>query len=49
MVRDLTCLGRRLNTSTGCVATVPARTGIGWVKFRECGKLIYGNWFALNL
>ena len=26
-----------------------ARTGCGWVKFRECGELLYGTRFPLRL
>ena len=33
----------------GCEAAVTARTGCGWVKFRECGELPYGRRFPLGL
>ena len=32
-----------------CEATVTARTRCGWVKFRECGELLYGRRFPLKL
>ena len=34
------CLGSRLNASNGSEAAVTATT-IGWIKFRECGKLLH--------
>ena len=30
-------------------AAVTARVRIGWVRFRECGKLLLGNRFLLNM
>ena len=33
----------------GCDAAVTARTRCGWVKFRECGELLYGRRFPLRL
>ena len=30
------------------VAAVTARTRCGWVKFRECGELLYGTGFPLK-
>ena len=38
-------LGDRLNSSGGCEAAVTARARIGWVRFRECKKLLLGNRF----
>ena len=38
----------RLNASEGCEAAVTARVRIGWVRFREFGKLLLGNRFPLN-
>ena len=32
----------------GCEATVTAKTRCGWVKFRECGVLLYGRRFPLR-
>ena len=34
---------------TGCETAVTARTGCWWVKFRECGELLYGRRFPLML
>ena len=28
---------------------VTARTRIGWIKFRECGELLYGRKFSLKV
>ena len=42
-------LGDRLNASGGCEAAVTARVRIGWVRFRECGKLLLGNRFPLKI
>ena len=33
----------------GCEAAVTARTRSGWVKFRECGELLYCRRFPLRL
>ena len=33
----------------GCQAAVTAGTRCGWVKFRECGELLYGRRFLLRL
>ena len=46
-VNGLCYLGDRLNASGGCKAAVTARVRIGWVRFRECGKLLLGNRFPL--
>ena len=42
-------LGDRLNAGGGCEAAVTARVGIGWVRFRECGKLLLGNRCSLKM
>ena len=39
----------RLNASGGCEAAVTARARFGWVKFRECGELLYGKRFSLKM
>ena len=41
--------GDRLNAIVGSEAAVTARTGIGWIKFRECGELLYGSKFSLKM
>ena len=38
-------LGDTPNSSGGCEAAVTARVRIGWVRFREYGKLLLGNTF----
>ena len=40
-VKSFCYLGDRLNASGGSGAAVKARTIIGWIKFRECGELLY--------
>ena len=42
-------LGDRLNASGGYEAAVTARVRIGWVRFRECGKLLHGKRFPLKI
>ena len=48
-VREFTYLGDRVSAGRGCEAAVIARTRCGWVKFRECGELLYGRRFPLTL
>ena len=43
------CFGDRLNASGGYEAAVTARVKIGWIRFRECGKLLLGNRFPLKM
>ena len=33
----------------GCESAVTAKTRCGWVKFRECGELLYDRKFLLKL
>ena len=40
---ECTYLGDRLRIGGGCVAAVTTRTICGWVKFMECGELLYGR------
>ena len=42
---EFTYLGDRVSAGGGCEA---ARTRCGWVKFRECGELVYGRRFPLR-
>ena len=44
-VKGFCYLGDRLNSSGGCETAVTARVRIGWMKFRECGKLLLGRRF----
>ena len=37
------------NASGGSEAAVTARMRIGWIKFRECGELLYGRKFLLKM
>ena len=39
----------RLNASGGSEAAVTARTRIGWIKFRDCGELLYGRKFLVKM
>ena len=48
-VCELTYLGDSVCASGGCVAAVTTRTRFGLVKFRECGELLYGRRFPLEL
>ena len=48
-VSDLTYLDDRVNAGGGCEAAVTARTTCGWVKYRECGELLYGKRFPQRL
>ena len=42
-VRGFTYLGDRVSVGGGCEAAVTARTRSGWIKFWECGMLLYGQ------
>ena len=44
-----TYLGDSVSACGGCETVVTARTICGWIKFRECGELIYGRRFPLKL
>ena len=48
-VREFCYLGDRLNASGGCEAAVTARTRVGWKKFRECDKILFGKRFFLQM
>ena len=48
-VLEFTYLDDRVGTGGGCEAALTARTRCGWVKFRECGELLYGRRFPLEL
>ena len=48
-VREFTYLGNRVRASGGCESAVTARTRCEWVKFSECGVLLYGRIFPLWL
>ena len=44
-VSEFTYLGDRVSAGGGCEAVVSARTRCVWVKFWECGELLYGRRF----
>ena len=48
-VKSFCYLRNRLNASGRSEAAVTARTKIGWIKFRECGELLYGRKFSLKM
>ena len=48
-VCEFTYLGDKVSTVGGCEAAVTARTRCWWVKFKECGQLLYGRRFTLRL
>ena len=48
-VKSFCYLMDRLNASGGSEAAETARTRIGWIKFRECGELLYGRKFSLKI
>ena len=48
-VNGFSYLGDMLNASGGCEVAVTARVRIGWVRFKECGKLLLGNSFPLRM
>ena len=39
----------RLNASGGCEAAVTARTRMGFKKLRECGEILFGKRFSLQM
>ena len=42
-VREFIYLGDWVSVVGGCKAAVTVITRCGWVKFRECGELLYGR------
>ena len=48
-VKNFCCLGDRLNASGGFEAAVTASTKIGWIRFGECGKVLFGKRFSICL
>ena len=48
-VREFTYLGDTVCASDGGEAAVTGRTRCGWVKFKECGKLMYCRRFRPKL
>ena len=48
-VLEITYLGAMVSAGGGCEAAVTARTRCGWVKYGECGELLYGRRIPLRL
>ena len=48
-VKGFCYLGDRLNASGGCETAVTSKVRIGWMKFRQCGKLLRGRKFSLRM
>ena len=46
---EFTYIGDRVSAGEGCEVAVTARTRSWWVKFRECGELLYVRRFPLKL
>ena len=42
-------LGNRLNASEGCEAAVTARAKLRWKKFKDCGEILFGKRFSLQM
>ena len=47
-VKTFCYLGNKLNASGESEAAVTAKRRIEWIKFRECGKLLYKRKFSLK-
>jgi len=48
-VKRFCYLGDQLSADGGCEAAVTARTGIGWIKFRECEVILFGKRYYLKM
>ena len=48
-VKEFIYLDDSVSAGGGCEAAVTARTRCGWLKFMECGELLYGWRFPLKL
>ena len=48
-VHEFCYLGYTLNASDDCKAVVTARVRIGWMRIRESGEWLLGNWFLLKM
>ena len=48
-VKSFCYFGDKLNTSSESEAAVIARIRTGWIKYRECGELLYGRKFSLKM
>ena len=48
-VKRLCYFGNRLHACGECEAAVTARTRVGWKKFRECGEIMFGKRFLLQI
>ena len=48
-VKKFCYLGDRSNASGGCEAAVTARTIVEWKKFEDCGEILFGKRFSLQM
>ena len=48
-VREFAYLGAKVSSGGICEAAMTARTRCGWVRFMECGKLLIGKKFPVEL
>ena len=48
-VWEFTYFGDRVSACGGCEAAVTTGIRCGWVEFRECGELLHGRKFSLEL
>ena len=48
-VKEFTYHGDMVSADGGCEAAVTASTRCWWVKFWECGELLYGRRFHLKV
>ena len=48
-VQEFTCLVDRVSAGGGCGAALIASARCGWVKFRKCGRFMYGRRFSIML
>ena len=48
-VKGFCYCGNALNASSGFKMMVVARTRIRWIRFQECGEVLYGKRFSLKM
>jgi len=48
-VKRFCYLGDQLSADGGYEAAVTARTRIEWIKFRECGEILFGKRYSLKM
>ena len=42
-------LGDKLNVGGGCLSVVMARVHVGWMKFRELSRVLYGRTWSVKI